>query len=70
MSDGEKLIVDDTGLELDGLQAAQDEAVRGLSEIAKDALPDGVRRDFIVEVRDEGGRKLLRASLSLTVEKL
>ncbi len=68
--DGESLTRDDTGLELDGLPAAQDEAVRALAEIVKDTLPDGARRDFVVEVRDETGRGVLRAALSFAVESL
>jgi hypothetical protein len=68
--DGDHLNQDDTGLELDGLPSAQDEAVRAIAEIAKDALPDGMRRDFVVEVRDGSGRKVLRAVLSFTVERL
>ena len=48
---------------------AQQEAVRTLPEIAKDALPDGENRDFIITVRDGSG-PVLRATLSLRVEKL
>ena len=49
---------------------AQNEAIRTLPEIAKDALPDGTRREFVINVRDEALRPVLRASLSLLVEKL
>jgi hypothetical protein len=67
---GEAFTKDDHGLELDGLESAQREAVRALPEIAKDALPDSTQRDFVIQVRDEAGQKVLRATLSLTVERL
>ncbi len=68
--DGEVSTIDDTGLELDGLEAAQNEAVKCLPEVAKDALPDGTARTFTVVVREEGGEPVLKASLSLVVERL
>jgi hypothetical protein len=55
---------------LNGLDSAQREAVRALPELAKEALPDVARRDFVIEVGDEAGQKVLRATLSLTVERL
>lgn len=68
--DGEVSTIDDTGLELDGLEAAQNEAVRCLPGLATDALPDGTERTFTVVVREEGGEPVLKASLSLVVERL
>jgi hypothetical protein len=68
--DGEVFTVDEDGVELEDEYAAQQEAVRVLPAIAKDALPDGTEREFTVEVRDESDRKLLRATLSLKVEVL
>ena len=41
-----------------------------LRDIARDTLPDGDRRDYVAEVRDEAGRKVWRATLSLVVERL
>jgi hypothetical protein len=35
--------------------------------MAKDALPDGNYRTFVVNVRDEAGQTVLRAALSLVV---
>jgi hypothetical protein len=68
--DGETTTVDGSGLELADLHTARQEAVAALAGIAKDALPDGVRRDFFIEVRDASGRKRLRASLSFVLETL
>jgi hypothetical protein len=37
--------------------------------MARDALPDGNHRSFVVSVRDEAGSVVLRAALSLVVEE-
>ena len=66
--DGDRLIRDDDGLEMQDLKAAKAEAQRTLPEIAKDALPDSDQRTFVVSVRDEAGQVVLRAALSLVVE--
>jgi hypothetical protein len=68
--DGEKLTPDQTGIELDDTPTAQQEAIRALPTIARDCLPDGTERDFVIEVRDEQKRPILRARLSLTVETI
>jgi hypothetical protein len=70
VDDGETIVMDDVGLDLDGFQQAQGEAVKALPTIAKDCLPDGTRREFVVTVRNEVHRQVLRAKLSLTVETL
>jgi hypothetical protein len=38
--------------------------------MARDGLPDGDYREFVVDVRDEAGHRVLRARLSLVVESL
>jgi hypothetical protein len=68
--DGEKITRDDDGLELASLDTAQNEAVKALPEIAKDQLPDGSRREFEIIVKNDAGRPVLRAVLSLMVERL
>ena len=68
--DGEASTIDAVGLEFDGPRSAQREAIRCLPDVARDALPDGTERDFVVVVRDHAGRAILRAKLSLTVETL
>ena len=40
---------------------------KALPDMAKDALPDGNYRTFVVNVRDEAGQTVLRAALSLVV---
>ena len=40
-----------------------------MGEIVRDIMPDGDHRDFIGEVRDETGKPVLRATLSVRVER-
>lgn len=68
--DGARTISDDDGVDLADLDAACIEAVSTLPQLAKDALPDGTEKQFVVWVRDEGGQCLLAATLTLKVEKL
>lgn len=44
--------------------------MRAIAELARDVLPDGNRRDFVILMRDEAGRSILRATLALSVEPL
>ncbi len=67
-SDGDRLIRDDEGLEMQDLEAVKVEAQKTLPHMAKDALPDGEQRTFVVSVRDEAGQVVVRATLSLVVE--
>ena len=66
--DGERFIPDEDGIALRGLDEAKAEAMRALPDMAKEATVDGAR-DFVVEVRDEAGRKLLRVRLSLVLSR-
>jgi len=66
--DGEKFTPDRQGLDLDDLEAAKAEAKKTLSEIVKDEMPDGNRRDFTVDVKDVAGQIVWRVTLSLVVE--
>jgi hypothetical protein len=60
---------DSEGMELPSLAAARKEALTTLGEIAKDELPDGDRRDFVITIREGSGPVILTASLSLRVER-
>ena len=66
--DGHRFVPDEEGRELEGFQAAKDEAQRALPEMARDELPDGDQKAFVVSVRNEAGRVILRVALSLVVE--
>ena len=66
--DGNRLISDAEGIELQSVDMARIEAQRALPDLARDALPDGDQKTFIVSVRDEAGQVVLRAALTLIVE--
>ena len=58
---------DETGLELDGLQTAKDEAARGLADLAQDVLPDSIDHEMSIEVRDDEKRLLFTTTLAFAV---
>jgi hypothetical protein len=66
--DGQFLARDDLGQELEDLEAARALAQAALPEMAKDELPDGDQRVFMVSVRDEAGQVVVRAALSLVLD--
>jgi hypothetical protein len=67
--DGEAVTQDDEGLELDGIEAARAEARKALPDIARDVLPeDGDRRTMVVKVRDEAGKVVITATLTMLIE--
>jgi hypothetical protein len=68
--DGPELLRDEEGIELDGIQAARDEATRGLADLSREAIPGSERRELAIEVRDGWSRPLLRAALSFEVAVL
>ena len=67
--DGEFSAQDDTGLELPDLEAAQREAQAALSLMARETLPAGNYRTFVMNVRDETGKSVFRAALSLVTSE-
>ena len=68
--DGNRFIKDEAGLELDGIEAVRREAVRALRGTVGDVLPDGDQRSVAVAVRNEDGKPLLMASLTLIVQQV
>jgi hypothetical protein len=68
-TDARRALPDDTGLEFERLEAAKAEAQKTLPEMARDALPNGNHRSFVVSLRDEAGAVSVRMSLSLVVEE-
>jgi hypothetical protein len=46
------------------------EALRALAEIAKDELLTGNPREFAIHIREDGGSSILRASLTLRMERV
>lgn len=70
IQDGERHVRDDEGNEFLDFQAARAMAIGVLPNIARDELPDGNRRDFIVDMRDGDGRYVFTATLSLIARDL
>jgi len=70
IDDGDGYMEDDEGQEMAGPTSAREAAICVLPNIARDKLPDGDRRDYIVRVRDEAGAYVFQATLSLTAEWL
>ena len=68
MHDGARFTTDETGVELDGMKAARQEAARRLAELAQEILPNDDRREVVIEVKDETGQRVLVAKLSVSIE--
>jgi hypothetical protein len=66
--DGARFTTDETGVELDGIKAARQEAARRLAELAQEIVPDDDRREVVIEVKDETGQRVLVAKLSVSIE--
>ncbi len=66
--DGAVFTADEIGVELDGIEAARQEAGSALEGFARDLLRDGQPHEVVIEVKDEGGQRLLVAKLSATYE--
>ncbi len=66
--DGARFTADEIGVELDGIEAARQEAGSALEGFARDLLRDGQPHEVVIEVKDEAGQRLLVAKLSATYE--
>ena len=66
--DGARFTTDETGVQLDGIKAARQEAARRLAELAQEILPSDDRREVVIEVKDETGQRVLVAKLSVSIE--
>jgi hypothetical protein len=43
-------------------------AIKTLQDLAKDALPSDGDREFVIELRRDAGRSIIRAKLSLVLQ--
>ena len=64
LDDG-RLARDAFGVDLPDIAEVRDHAIGLLPDIARDELPDGERHDFACEVRNDAGRIVYRARLTL-----
>lgn len=63
--DGSDSYKDEDGIECAALKDVEFHAVSVLPDLAREMLPDGPRRSFVVKVRDDSGKHVFRASLTL-----
>ncbi len=64
-----RLVRDDTGLELDGIEAARAEVRRCLPEMAAHASEQEARH-LRIDVRDEAGNYVLTGTLAMVIERM
>ena len=60
--DGDKLDLDDEGLEFASTHEARVEASRALAEMIKDAMPNGWHKAMAIEVRRGRGQPLFQSA--------
>ena len=61
---------DGTGLDLESLDAAEAEAIRGAAEISCESLPRGRASETMVQVRGERGKHIIIVALSMKVPRV
>jgi phage/plasmid primase-like uncharacterized protein len=66
--DGETLVEDTDGLELESLKAARQQTQAALADMVRDVQPTGNQRTLTIRVRNEGGETVLRAAVSIMLE--
>lgn len=64
------LTVDAEGTEFPDAEAARAEAIRTLPDVARDEIADGSSREVMLLMRDEAGRAIFTASLTLAAKWL
>jgi hypothetical protein len=68
IDDGEERSPDSEGVELPDLEEVRKKAIGVLPDLAREELPDGDRRVFVCQARDESGTVVFIATLSLVAE--
>ncbi len=68
--DGAHFTADEIGVELDGIEAAQQEAVKALAGLAEEILSEGELHDAVIEVKDEAHQRVLVAKFSASIERI
>ena len=67
---GDSFSCDDGGLQLESLNAAEDEAIRTAAQIGRDSLPKRLSPELCVRVRDKHGQPVLTVAVSMTVRRM
>ena len=70
VDDGHHVFRDDEGYHLESIDNPGTEAARTLAEMVKSALDRSPCPDMTINVRDERGSSILRARLTLAVDRL
>ena len=68
--DGHRTSRDDEGVHFPSLEAGRAALMIALGEVTKDVMPGGLNNAIVGEIRDQTGRPIVRATLSLRVESL
>ena len=68
--DGEQADQDKIGISFSNADLARAEALRALTDMARDVMPDGNERRFSVHVRDREGNGIFEAKLTLRAKWL
>jgi len=69
--EGDEVTSDDEGMDLEAIEAVQEEAARSLADLARDAIrkPKGVPpRLMAIDVRDNSG-PVLRVAVTFTIDR-
>lgn len=66
--DGDRQTRDEEGLVLANRESARREAIASLLDLARDELPDGDHRSFLITVRDACDRYLLTVTLAVDAD--
>jgi hypothetical protein len=67
--DGERFMPDETGVELADLDEAERELARFLPAMAQETFAKSDHREFVVRVRDDDGKTVLKAALTLVMDR-
>ncbi len=70
LHDGANYVKDTVGFDLADEDAVRNKLVRIMAKIAQGLTPDPDRQDYLALVRDDTGRLLFRAHLSLDIERV
>ena len=68
--DGDDVVLDDTGSDLDDLDAAKGQVMSILPQVALEMLPDRRHREMQAVLRDEAGSALFKATLTFRCASL